>query len=50
VAEVERCLRAGELESPVVPLDDTIAILETIDEARRQIGVRYPADDPTVSD
>ena len=44
VAEVERCLRAGELESPVVPLEDTIAILETIDEARRQIGVHYPAD------
>lgn len=47
VAEVERCLRAAELESPAVPLDDTVAILETIDEARRQIGVRYPADDPT---
>jgi len=47
VAEVERCLRAGEIESPVVPLDDTIAILATIDEARRQLGVRYPADNPT---
>jgi len=45
VAEVERCLRAGELESPVVPLDDTVAILETIDEIRRQVGVRYAADD-----
>lgn len=45
VAEVQRCLRAGKLESPVVPLDDTVAILETIDEARRQIGVRYPADE-----
>lgn len=44
VAEVERCLRAGELESPVVPLDETVAILETLDEVRRQIGVRYPAD------
>jgi len=47
VAEVERCLRAGEIESPVVPLDDTIAILATIDEARRQLGVRYAADNPT---
>jgi predicted dehydrogenase len=44
VAEVERCLRAGELESPVVPLDETVAILETLDEVRRQIGVRYAAD------
>jgi predicted dehydrogenase len=45
VAEVERCLRAGETESPLVPLDDTVGILEILDEARRQIGVRYPADE-----
>ena len=42
--EVARCLRAGETESPVVPLDDTVGILETLDQARRQLGVRYPAD------
>ena len=44
VLEVERCLRAGETESPLVPLDETIAILEVLDEARAQLGVRYPAD------
>jgi predicted dehydrogenase len=44
IAEVARCLRAGELESPLVPLDETIAILEVLDEARAQLGVRYPAD------
>jgi len=44
VAEVARCLRAGELESPRLPLDDTIAVLEALDEARAQLGVRYPAD------
>jgi hypothetical protein len=33
------------LESPLVPLDETIATLEVLDEARRQVGVRYPADD-----
>jgi predicted dehydrogenase len=44
VAEVERCLREGLLESPQVPLDDTIAIMQTLDEARRQLGVRYAAD------
>ena len=43
-AEVARCLRAGEIESPVVPLDETVAILETLDEARRQLGVRYPGE------
>lgn len=44
VAEVERCLRAGELESPLVPLDETVAILAMIDEVRQQVGVRYAAD------
>jgi predicted dehydrogenase len=44
VAEVARCLRAGELESPHVPLDDTVGVLEVLDDARRQLGVRYPAD------
>jgi predicted dehydrogenase len=45
IAEVARCLRAGELESPLIPLDETVAILEILDDARRQLGVRYPADD-----
>jgi predicted dehydrogenase len=45
VAEVERCLRAGETESPLIPLEETVGIIETLDEARRQLGVRYPADD-----
>ena len=44
VAEVARCLRAGELESPLVPLDETVGVMELLDDARRQLGVRYPAD------
>jgi predicted dehydrogenase len=44
VAEVARCLRGGLLESPYVPLDDTVGIMEMLDDARRQLGVRYPAD------
>jgi predicted dehydrogenase len=44
VLEVQRCLQAGELESPLVPLDETVAILEVLDETRRQLGVRYAAD------
>jgi predicted dehydrogenase len=46
VAEVERCLAEGRTESDAVPLDDTVMILEVLDEVRRQLGVRYPADDP----
>lgn len=45
IAEVEQCLRAGMLESPHVPHKETIGILETIDEARRQLGVRYPTEE-----
>ena len=44
VEEVERCLRAGLLESPRVPHADTIAILELIDQARAELGVRYPCE------
>ncbi len=40
--EVARCLRAGLTESPGMPLDETVAILETLDEVRRQIGLTYP--------
>lgn len=42
--EVQRCIRAGELESPVLPLDETRQLAAIMDEARRHIGLRYPAD------
>ncbi len=42
--EVGRCLRAGRLESELMPLDETLAIMETLDEIRRQWGLRYPAE------
>ncbi|MFE1960891.1 Gfo/Idh/MocA family protein [Streptomyces sp. NPDC059479] len=44
-AEVMRCLRAGETESPLVPLDGTLAVMRTLDAVRDRIGVRFPADD-----
>ncbi len=43
-AEVMRCLRAGETESPLVPLDGTLAVLRTLDAVRERIGVRYPGE------
>eukprot|EP01034_Spumella_vulgaris_P040401 gene40401-49965_t len=43
-AEVVRCLRAGLLESPVMPLDESIALMGILDTMRAQIGVRYSAD------
>jgi predicted dehydrogenase len=41
-AEVVRCLREGRLESDVMPLDETVSIMATLDEVRRQIGLTYP--------
>jgi predicted dehydrogenase len=42
--EVVRCLRNGETESPLVPLDDTLAMMRLLDRIRDDIGVRYTAD------
>ncbi|MGV9990190.1 Gfo/Idh/MocA family protein [Streptomyces sp. NPDC003374] len=44
--EVMRALRAGETESPVVPLEGTLAVMRTLDAIRQRIGVRYPGDEP----
>ncbi|GAA2404910.1 Gfo/Idh/MocA family oxidoreductase [Streptomyces glaucosporus] len=41
-AEVMRCLREKETESPLVPLDGTLAVMETMDAVRERTGVRYP--------
>ncbi|MFE9646754.1 Gfo/Idh/MocA family protein [Streptomyces sp. NPDC006365] len=42
--EVMRCLRAGETESPLVPLGGTLAVMRTLDAVRDRIGVRYPGE------
>lgn len=41
-AEVGRCLRAGELESPTIPLDETLAIMQILDQIRAQWNLKYP--------
>jgi predicted dehydrogenase len=42
--EVIRCLRNGETESPLVPLDDTVALMRLMDTIRERIGLVYDAD------
>ncbi len=47
-AEVMRCLRNGETESPMVPLDDTLTMMRLMDAIRAKIGLKYAPDAPPV--
>lgn len=40
--EVARCLRDGKLESEGLPWEESIVIMEVMDEVRRQGGLTYP--------
>lgn len=42
VFEVINCLRAGKLESDVMPLDESLSIIKTMDVARAEWGLEYP--------
>jgi len=42
--EVVRCLRNGETESPLVPLEETVALMRLMDLIRSRIGLSYAAD------
>lgn len=42
--EVMRCLRQGVLESPSMPLDESLAIMRTMDALRETWGLRYPGE------
>ena len=40
--EVMECIRAGKLESDSIPLDESLAIMQTMDTVREQWGLKYP--------
>ncbi len=40
--EVMDCLRAGKLESSLMPLDESLSIMRTLDALRVQWGLKYP--------
>ncbi|KAI1188452.1 hypothetical protein F5B17DRAFT_439559 [Nemania serpens] len=40
--EVARCLRDGKKESDTLPLSESIVIMEVMDEALKQGGIKYP--------
>jgi len=38
------CLRSGQIESTVMPLDESLSIMKTLDLLRKQWGLKYPMD------
>jgi hypothetical protein len=42
VEEVQRCITAGQLESTVMPPDESVALARTMDTIRDQISLTYP--------
>ncbi len=42
--ELERRVAEGRGPGDVLPPEETVAIMETLDEVRRQIGLRYPGE------
>ncbi len=40
----EEILAAGETDSTLLPIDESVAIMELLDELRAQVGVRYPGE------
>lgn len=43
--EVRKCIRAGKIESENITHNESLIIARIEDELRKQIGVKYPADD-----
>jgi predicted dehydrogenase len=43
--EAARCISAGQTESAVMPLDETLTIMQTMDAVRRQLGLKYPMEE-----
>jgi len=39
--EAMRCIREGKLESPIMPLDQTLANMKLMDSIRKEIGLKY---------
>lgn len=42
---VRQCIQKGDLECPLLPHSESIAIMAIMDEVRRQLGVKFDADD-----
>jgi hypothetical protein len=43
-AEVMTCLRQGKSESPIMPLQESLQLVQLMDELRHRWGLYYPQD------
>lgn len=44
IEETQRCVRAGLLQSPLMPHAESLALARELEALRRQLGVHYPFD------
>jgi hypothetical protein len=42
--EAEALIRAGQVSSDIMPAEESVAIMHTLDAVRAQIGLRYPGE------
>ena len=47
IAEAARRITAGDLESPLMSWADTLSVMDTMDAVRAELGVVYPAEEPS---
>jgi hypothetical protein len=45
IDEVNRCWKANKIESELLPWSASLTVMEIMDEARQQIGLRYQCED-----
>ena len=45
-AEVMSCVREGRKESPLLPLDESVAVAQALEQVRAAIGLTYPMERP----
>ena len=45
IIEACSCINSGKTQSDIMPMTESIYILEQMDEVRRQIGLKYPMDE-----
>jgi predicted dehydrogenase len=46
IEEVHRCIANGDVESTVMPLDESVALMGVLDDVRAQLGIRFPEESP----